>query len=290
MQPTLRQRIIVVHLNDSYLVEKRRLAEVWQDEEFSISSDGGLMFERRLCVPADITVKIELLTEAHSSPSSMHPSRLLKTLKGYTVIWVVVDRLTKLAYFISGKSIYATSHELVWTTNATIQKIRARMLTAQSRQKSYADERPTTTLSPSSLCYDLPFTPCLLCSTIIDRSLDSLIVFQSSQATVCPPSSVVDRFLGFVCVSRAERKRHSSRVDAKPHANPTHTLAKSSSSESSSMPDRMQVALSSTAEPPSRLPLSQVVYDFIVWESLAIAVELGYTNLQVRDSPTRPSN
>ncbi|KAL0556010.1 hypothetical protein IC582_004514 [Cucumis melo] len=31
--------------------------------------------------------------------------------------------------------------ELVQTTNAVIQKIRARMLTAQSRQKSYADER-----------------------------------------------------------------------------------------------------------------------------------------------------
>ncbi|KAA0036975.1 pol protein [Cucumis melo var. makuwa] len=31
--------------------------------------------------------------------------------------------------------------ELVQTTNAAIQKIRARMLTAQSKQKSYADER-----------------------------------------------------------------------------------------------------------------------------------------------------
>ncbi|KAL4037961.1 hypothetical protein IC575_001564 [Cucumis melo] len=31
--------------------------------------------------------------------------------------------------------------ELVQTTNTAIQKIRARMLTAQSRQKSYADER-----------------------------------------------------------------------------------------------------------------------------------------------------
>ncbi|KAA0066900.1 pol protein [Cucumis melo var. makuwa] len=31
--------------------------------------------------------------------------------------------------------------ELVQTTNAAIQKIRARMLTGQSRQKSYADVR-----------------------------------------------------------------------------------------------------------------------------------------------------
>ena len=73
VQPTLRQRIIVAQLNDLYLVEKRCLAEVGQDEEFSISSDGGLMFERRLCVPADSAVKIEFLTEAHNSPFSMHP-------------------------------------------------------------------------------------------------------------------------------------------------------------------------------------------------------------------------
>ncbi|KAL4011172.1 hypothetical protein IC575_028221 [Cucumis melo] len=50
------------------------LAEAGQAEEFSMSSDGGLMYERRLCVPANSAVKIELLTKAHSSPFSMHPS------------------------------------------------------------------------------------------------------------------------------------------------------------------------------------------------------------------------
>ncbi|TYK13635.1 pol protein [Cucumis melo var. makuwa] len=173
-------------------------------------------------------------------------TRLPRTLKSYTVIWVVVDRLTKSAQFVPGKSTYTAnrdarftskfwkglqlalgtrldfsttfhpqtggqterlnqiledmlrtcvlecsrswdSHlhlmefaynnsyqatigmapfealygkccrspvcwgevgeqrmlgpELVQTTNAAMQKIRARMLTAQSRQKSYADER-----------------------------------------------------------------------------------------------------------------------------------------------------
>ncbi|TYK06611.1 pol protein [Cucumis melo var. makuwa] len=131
------------------------------------------------------------------------------TLKGYTVIWVVVDRLTKSAHFTLGKSTYIANtmldfsttfhpqtdgqierlnqiledmlracvlkfsgswdshlhlmefaynnnyqatigmtpfealygHELVQATNAAIKKIRARILTAQSRQKSYADER-----------------------------------------------------------------------------------------------------------------------------------------------------
>ncbi|KAL0556362.1 hypothetical protein IC582_004875 [Cucumis melo] len=310
VQPTLRQKIIVAQLNDPYLVEKRRMVETGQGENFSISSDDGLMFEGRLCVPEDSAVKTELLTEAHSSPFTMHPgstkmyqdlrsvywwrnmkrevadfvSRCLvcqqvkaarqrpagllqplsvpgwkwesvsmdfitglpKTLKGYTVIWVVVDRLMKSAHFVPGKPTYTAnrdtrftskfwkglqlalgtrldfsttfhpqtdgqterlnqiledmlracvlefsgswdSHlhlmefaynnsyqatigmapfealygkccrspvcwgevgeqrmlgpELVQTTNAAIQKIRARMLTAQSRQKSYADVR-----------------------------------------------------------------------------------------------------------------------------------------------------
>ncbi|KAA0064139.1 ty3-gypsy retrotransposon protein [Cucumis melo var. makuwa] len=60
-------------LNDPYLVKKRRLVEARRDEEFFISSDDGLMFERRLCVPADRAVKTELLTDAHSSPFFMHP-------------------------------------------------------------------------------------------------------------------------------------------------------------------------------------------------------------------------
>ncbi|KAA0059577.1 pol protein [Cucumis melo var. makuwa] len=53
-------------------------------------------------------VKTDLLTEAHSFPFSMHIG-LPKTLKGYIVIWVVVDRLTKSAYFIPGKSTYTAS-------------------------------------------------------------------------------------------------------------------------------------------------------------------------------------
>ncbi|KAA0047194.1 DNA/RNA polymerases superfamily protein [Cucumis melo var. makuwa] len=72
-KPTLRQRIIDAQSNDPYLVEKRGLAEAGQVVEFSLSSDGGLLFERRLCVPSDSAVKTELLSEAHSSPFSMHP-------------------------------------------------------------------------------------------------------------------------------------------------------------------------------------------------------------------------
>ena len=67
MQPTLRQKIIVAQRNDPYLVEKHRIVETGQVDEFSISSGDGLLFERRLCVLADSVVKIELLAEPHSS-------------------------------------------------------------------------------------------------------------------------------------------------------------------------------------------------------------------------------
>ncbi|KAL0537619.1 hypothetical protein IC582_026602 [Cucumis melo] len=173
VQPTLRQRIIDAQSNDPYLVEKRGLAEAGKTAEFSLSSDGGLLFERRLCVPSDSAVKTELLSEAHSSPFSMHPGStkmyqdlkrvywwrnmkrevaefvskclvcqqvkaprqkpagllqplsipewkwenvsmdfitgLPRTLRGFTVIWVVVDRLTKSAHFVPGKSTYTAS-------------------------------------------------------------------------------------------------------------------------------------------------------------------------------------
>ncbi|KAL0534735.1 hypothetical protein IC582_029028 [Cucumis melo] len=173
VQPTLRQKIIATQLNDPYLVEKRRMVETGQGEDFSISSNDGLMFEGRLCMPEDSAVRTELLTEAHSSPFTIHPgstkmyqdlrrvywwrnmkrevadfvSRCLvcqqvkaprqhpagllqplsvpgwkwesvsmdfitglpKTLKDYTVIWVFVDRLTKSAHFVPGKSTYTAS-------------------------------------------------------------------------------------------------------------------------------------------------------------------------------------
>ncbi|TYK19421.1 ty3-gypsy retrotransposon protein [Cucumis melo var. makuwa] len=63
VQSTLRQRIIVAQLKDPYLVEKRRLVETGQGEDFSISSNDDLTFEGRLCVSEDSAVKIELLTK-----------------------------------------------------------------------------------------------------------------------------------------------------------------------------------------------------------------------------------
>ncbi|KAA0061226.1 pol protein [Cucumis melo var. makuwa] len=156
------------------VVLKRLLVEVGQGEDFFVSSDDGLTFDGHLCVLEDGAVKTELLTEAYSSPFTMHPestkmyqdlrrvywwrnmkrevadfiSRCLRcqqvkasrqkvagllqplsvpgwkwesvsmnfitglprTLKGYTVIWVVVNRLTKSAHFVPWKFTYIASN------------------------------------------------------------------------------------------------------------------------------------------------------------------------------------
>ncbi|TYJ95735.1 ty3-gypsy retrotransposon protein [Cucumis melo var. makuwa] len=139
IQSTLRQKIIDAQSNDPYLVEKRGLAKAGQAVEFSISSDGGLLFERRLCVPSDSAVKTNYylrLTVPHFPCTRVKAPRqkpagllqplsipkwkwenvsmdfitgLPRTLRGFTVIWVMVDRLTKSAHFVSGKSTYTTS-------------------------------------------------------------------------------------------------------------------------------------------------------------------------------------
>ncbi|KAA0033945.1 retrotransposon protein, putative, Ty3-gypsy subclass [Cucumis melo var. makuwa] len=44
---------------------------------------------------------------------------LFRTLKGYTVIWVVVDRLTKSTHFISGKSTYTDRLQIALGTRLT---------------------------------------------------------------------------------------------------------------------------------------------------------------------------
>ncbi|KAA0066507.1 pol protein [Cucumis melo var. makuwa] len=255
VQPTLRQRIIVAQLKDPYLVEKHRLVEAGQVKTEHFDQGSQFCIYHAPWKYEDVpTFEAGLLVEEHEergwkweSVSMDFITGLPRTLKGYTVIWVVVDRLTKSAHFVPGKStdtaskwgqLYMTeivrlhgvpvfivsdrdarftsklwkglqlalgmrldfstafhpqtdgqterlnqilkdmlracvlefsgswdSHlhlmefaynnsyqatigerrllgpELVQTTNAAIQKIRAHMLTAQSRQKSYADVR-----------------------------------------------------------------------------------------------------------------------------------------------------
>ncbi|KAA0063668.1 putative disease resistance protein [Cucumis melo var. makuwa] len=228
VQPTLSEDGLT--FEDPYLVEKCRLVETGQGDDFSIFSDDGLTFEGRLCVPEDSAVKIELLTEAHSSLFTMHLGSMkmyqdlrmeigervdglhyrtvhdfkglynhlgycfqthercsfhIEVLEGlqlalgtrldfstafhphtdgqterlnqiledmlrscvleFSGSWDSHLHLMEFAYNYSYQATIGEQRllgpELVKTTNATIQKIRACMLTAQSRHKSYADVR-----------------------------------------------------------------------------------------------------------------------------------------------------
>ncbi|KAA0065875.1 pol protein [Cucumis melo var. makuwa] len=69
------------------VTSQRRLVETEQSEDFSISSDDGLTFEGRLCVPEDSAVKTELLTEAYSSPFIMHPGNMKMYQDLRSVYW-----------------------------------------------------------------------------------------------------------------------------------------------------------------------------------------------------------
>ncbi|GKA83808.1 ty3-gypsy retrotransposon protein [Tanacetum coccineum] len=108
--------------------------------EFSVDDDSVVWFEDRLCVPNDQALREKVMTEAHSSPFTIHPggqidirglvvwysqlrflcgngdeismdfvTGLPTTQKRHDAIWVVVDRLTKSAHFLPIRKNYGIS-------------------------------------------------------------------------------------------------------------------------------------------------------------------------------------
>nr|GFB93594.1 retrotransposon protein, putative, Ty3-gypsy subclass [Tanacetum cinerariifolium] len=53
--------------------------------EFSVDDDGVVWFEDRLCVPSDQALREKVMTEAHSSPFTVHPglTKMYRDLKQY---------------------------------------------------------------------------------------------------------------------------------------------------------------------------------------------------------------
>nr|GFC42484.1 retrotransposable element Tf2 [Tanacetum cinerariifolium] len=53
--------------------------------EFSVDDDGVVWFEARLCVPSDQALREKVMTEAHSSPFTVHPgsTKMYRDLKQY---------------------------------------------------------------------------------------------------------------------------------------------------------------------------------------------------------------
>nr|GFB58470.1 retrotransposon protein, putative, Ty3-gypsy subclass [Tanacetum cinerariifolium] len=100
-----------------------------EQTEFHLDEDDVLWQGTRLCVPNDATLREALLTEAHSSPFSVHSgsTKMYHDLKQHfwwsgmkrdvatfvsrrhDAIWVVVDRLTKSAHFLPIRKDYSVS-------------------------------------------------------------------------------------------------------------------------------------------------------------------------------------
>ncbi|KAL5567482.1 hypothetical protein UlMin_024057 [Ulmus minor] len=107
---------------DPTLVRLKEEVREGKNKEFQISSDGILHFKGRLCIPKDPELREQILSEAHTTPYSVHPgaTKMYKDLKehfwwpgmkedvaNHDAIWVIVDRLTKSAHFIPIKMTYS---------------------------------------------------------------------------------------------------------------------------------------------------------------------------------------
>ncbi|WVZ64170.1 LOW QUALITY PROTEIN: hypothetical protein U9M48_013733 [Paspalum notatum var. saurae] len=112
-QPTLEQEIREHQKHDEKLQEIRELLKIGKRT---------LWYKNRICVSNVDSIRKLILSEAHDTAYSIHPGStkmyydlkekfwwygLPHTQKGYNSIWVVVDRLTKVAHFIPVKTTYS---------------------------------------------------------------------------------------------------------------------------------------------------------------------------------------
>ncbi|KAL5542140.1 hypothetical protein UlMin_009850 [Ulmus minor] len=179
LQPTIFDGIKGAQELDPQLLKLKEQVLEGKNVEFNVSTDGILHFKGRLCIPDDAQFKKQLLSEVHTTPYSVHPGAtkmyqdlkerfwwsgelqpleipewkwdqitmdfvvgLPKTTKCHDALWVVVDRLTKtpVHWYETGET-EVTAPEFVEDTTQAVKKIHARMKSAQSRQKSYANKR-----------------------------------------------------------------------------------------------------------------------------------------------------
>ena len=83
IEPTLLERIKQSQIIDSYLVGVKDEVESKKKIDFEVSTMGVITFKGRLCVPEIDNLRKEILTEAHSTPYSVHPgtTKMYKDLK-----------------------------------------------------------------------------------------------------------------------------------------------------------------------------------------------------------------
>ncbi|GJU96352.1 putative nucleotidyltransferase, ribonuclease H, partial [Tanacetum coccineum] len=73
IEPNLILRIKETQKEDAELWAILQKSEEDEQTRFRVDNDGVIWFDDRLCVPSDPTLRDAVLTEAHSSPFSIHP-------------------------------------------------------------------------------------------------------------------------------------------------------------------------------------------------------------------------
>ncbi|XP_062100208.1 uncharacterized protein LOC133806088 [Humulus lupulus] len=177
LQSTLLEKIREGQNADKKLSDLKQEMQNGNAKDFTMLDTGLFRFKGRICVPDSDELRKEILAEAHTTPYSVHPgtTKMYHDLKFAELYMNEIVRLHGTPYSIvcnqdarftssfwettnlpSGwhrmKCCMEESVGLHFTgmnwerenyleqhTNEAIQKIRARMVTAQSRQKSYAD-------------------------------------------------------------------------------------------------------------------------------------------------------
>nr|GEY08307.1 retrotransposon protein, putative, Ty3-gypsy subclass [Tanacetum cinerariifolium] len=127
-------------------LSRKEDAELWavlqkseEDEhmKFRVGNDGVMWFGDRLCVPSDPTLREAVLSEAHSSPFSIHPSstKMISRLVDWQISSSkkLFDCMNKV-----GECVIEGS-KLIEVTNEKVTVAKEKLKEARSRQKSYAD-------------------------------------------------------------------------------------------------------------------------------------------------------
>ena len=73
IQPTIFEGMKGAQLLDPQLVKIRDDILEGKESTFSLSEDGILHLDGRLCIPDDESIKKQVLFEAHETPYSVHP-------------------------------------------------------------------------------------------------------------------------------------------------------------------------------------------------------------------------
>nr|CAE03619.3 OSJNBb0003B01.10 [Oryza sativa Japonica Group] len=169
-RPTLVDQVRAAQVNDSEIAELKKNMRVGKARDFHEDEHGTIWMGERLCVPDDKESKDLILTEAHQTQYSIHPgsTKMYQDLK--EKFWWLVDKSLPYAEFSYNNSYQASLQmapfealygrkcrtplfwdqtgerqlfgtEVLAEAEEKVRIIRERLRIAQSRQKSYADNR-----------------------------------------------------------------------------------------------------------------------------------------------------